>query len=106
MDITPAVPERASVVTRDQFSIDALAFISSAIDTYPIYGFESKSIFSSIYSFGFYRPMPTETVLLGVDCIPNSTVPLIVIQEPTMIGAEDNMAMQIDTLPPFDQVCI
>jgi hypothetical protein len=49
--------------------------------------------------------MPTETVLLGVDCIPNSNVPLIVIQEPTMIGAED-MAMQIDTLPPFDQVCI
>jgi hypothetical protein len=53
MDITPVVPERASVVTRDQFSIDAIAFISSAIDTYPIYGFESKSIFSLIYSFVF-----------------------------------------------------
>jgi len=40
MDTTPAAPERTTTVTRDQFSIDALAFITSAIDTYPIYGLE------------------------------------------------------------------
>jgi hypothetical protein len=68
-------------------------------------GLNLKAFFFSNLFVCFYRPMPTETVLLGVDCIPNSSVPLIVIQEPTMIGAED-MAMQIDTLPPFDQVCI
>ena len=48
-------------------------------------------------------PTPTETILLGVDCIPGSDVPLIVVQEPTVI-AHDEMAMQMDTLPPFDQV--
>ncbi len=48
MDITPAAPERATSVTRDQFSIDALAFITNSIDTYPIYGYKDlfyKDIF-------------------------------------------------------------
>jgi hypothetical protein len=40
MDTTSAVP--------DQFSIDAMAFIKNAIDTYPIYGYENKTIFLSI----------------------------------------------------------
>jgi hypothetical protein len=47
--------------------------------------------------------MPTKTVLLGVDCIPSSTIPLIVVQEPTVIGA-DELVMPMDTLPPLDQV--
>ncbi len=41
MDSTPVAPSRATIVTHDRFSIDALAFITNAIDTYPIYGFES-----------------------------------------------------------------
>jgi hypothetical protein len=49
--------------------------------------------------------MPTKTVLLGVDCVPSSNVPVIIVQEPTMIGA-DEIAMQMDTLPPLDQVII
>jgi hypothetical protein len=53
----------------------------------------------------FSSSMPTKSVLLGVDCIPSSSVPLIFVQEPTVIGA-DEMAMQMDTLPPFDQVFI
>lgn len=47
--------------------------------------------------------MPTKTVLLGVDCIPSNNVPLIFVQEPTVIGA-DELAMPMDTLPPLDQV--
>ncbi|CAF0816970.1 unnamed protein product [Rotaria sordida] len=85
MDTTSIEPERPTIVTRDQFSIDALAFITSAIDTYPI-----------------YDSMPTKTILLGADCIPSSSVPLIFVQEPTVIGA-DEMVMQMDTLPPLDQ---
>lgn len=38
-----------------------------------------------------------------MDCISDSDVPLIVVQEPTII-AHDDMAMQMDTLPPLDQV--
>ncbi|CAF2952038.1 unnamed protein product [Rotaria sp. Silwood2] len=85
MDTTSIEPERSTIVTRDQFSIDALAFITSAIDTYPIYG-----------------SMSTKTVLLGADCISSSSVPLIFVQEPTVIGA-DEMVMQMDTQPPLDQ---
>ncbi|CAF1281232.1 unnamed protein product [Rotaria sp. Silwood1] len=85
MDTTSIEFERPTIVTRDQFSIDALAFITSAIDTYPIYG-----------------SMPTKTILLGADCISSSSIPLIFVQEPTVIGA-DEMIMQMDTLPPLDQ---
>jgi hypothetical protein len=53
----------------------------------------------------FSSPMPKKTVLLGVDCTPSSNVPLIIVQEPTMIGA-DEMAMPMDTLPLFDQVLL
>jgi hypothetical protein len=54
MDTILAAPERTTIVTRDQFSIDALAFITSAIDTYPIYGFEPlfyENLFSSQFFF-------------------------------------------------------
>jgi len=50
--------------------------------------------------------MPTTTILLGVDCIPSSNVPVIVVQEPTMIGGADEIPIQMDTLPPLDQVLI
>ncbi|CAF1231742.1 unnamed protein product [Rotaria magnacalcarata] len=85
MDTTSAEPEHSKIDKRDQFSIDALAFITSAIDTYPI-----------------YDSMSTKTVLLGADCIPSSSVPLIFVQEPTVIGT-DEMIIPMDTLPPLDQ---
>ncbi|CAF3130334.1 unnamed protein product [Rotaria socialis] len=85
MDTTSAEPEHSKIDKRDQFSIDALAFITSAIDTYPI-----------------YDSMPIKTVLLGADCIPSSSVPLIFVQEPTVIGT-DEMIIPMDTLPPLDQ---
>lgn len=47
--------------------------------------------------------MPTKTILLGAECISSSGVPLIVVQEPTVIGTEE-MVMPMDTLPPPDQV--
>ncbi len=93
MDTTPAAPERATSVTRDQFSMDALAFITNSIDAYPIYRYEDLSS----------SPKQRKTVLLGVDCIPSTSVPLIFVQEPTVIGA-DELAMPMDTLPPLDQV--
>lgn len=40
--ITPAPPQRVSVTAHDQFITDALAFINSAIDTYPLYGYELR----------------------------------------------------------------
>jgi hypothetical protein len=46
---------------------------------------------------------PTKTVLLGVDGISSSNIPLIFVQEPTVIGA-DELAIPMDTLPPLDQV--
>ncbi|CAF0816795.1 unnamed protein product [Adineta steineri] len=85
MDTTVA-PMESEPITRDQFSIDALAFITSAIDTYPI-----------------YDSIPTKTILLGADCISTSNdVPLIFVQEPTVIGA-DEVPIPMDTLPPLDQ---
>ncbi|UJR34121.1 hypothetical protein I4U23_021528 [Adineta vaga] len=80
--VTPAPSERITTVTCDQFSTDALTFITSSIDTYPI-----------------YDSTPTKTVLLGANCA-SSNVPLIFVQEPTMIGA-DEMPIQMDTLPPL-----
>ncbi len=102
MDITPAAPERVTIDTRDQFSIDALAFIKNAMDAYPIYGYKDL-FYENIFLFIFFSSIPTKTVLLGVDCISSSDVPLIFVQEPTVIGA-DELAMPMDTLPPLDQV--
>ncbi|CAF1273274.1 unnamed protein product [Adineta ricciae] len=79
--VTPVPSDRPTAITRDQFSTDALAFITSAIDTYPI-----------------YSTTPTKTILFGADCIPSGNVPLITVQEPTMIGV-DEMPVQMDTLP-------
>ncbi|CAF4428536.1 unnamed protein product, partial [Adineta steineri] len=46
---------------------------------------------------------PTKTILLGADCISTSNdVPLIFVQEPTVIGA-DEVPIPMDTLPPLDQ---
>ncbi len=56
-----------------------------------------------VFLFIFFSSIPTKTVLLGVDCISSSDVPLIFVQEPTVIGA-DELAMPMDTLPPLDQV--
>ena len=47
--------------------------------------------------------MTKNSVLLGSDCITSGDVPLIVVQEPTVLGA-DEAAIHMDTLPPFDQV--
>lgn len=75
----------SSIASSDPFTSDALAFITSSFDTYPIYDIS-----------------PSKTVLLGVDCIPSSNIPLIFVQEPTVI-AGDEVPIQMDTLPPIDQ---
>lgn len=87
----------------DQFSIDALAFLSSSFDTYPISGYLIRTSHFPHALTSFSSPTPTQTVLLGADCIPSSDVPLIFVQEPTVITSDD-LAMQMDTLPPLDQV--
>lgn len=44
-------------------------------------------------------------VLLGADCISASDIPMIVIQEPTMIGA-DELPVPMDIQHPHDQVIL
>lgn len=72
-------------IASDPFTSDALTFITNSIDTYPIYNIK-----------------PSKTILLGVDCIPSSHIPLIFVQEPTVIVG-DEVPVQMDTLPPLDQ---
>ena len=96
-------PDHSTSTSYDQFSTEALAFMTNSMNTYPIYGFEF--LFLSLKNCYFYSsPMPTATVLLGVDCTSSSKIPLILVQEPTVIVA-DEMGIQMDTLPQLDQVC-
>ena len=102
----PMPTMETTLFTRDQFSIDALAFMTSSIDTYPIYRFEDDvSIGEHLYNSDPFLSRSTSDacVLLGADCSSTGDVPLIIIQEPTMLGL-DEPAVQMDTLPPFDQV--
>lgn len=46
MDTTPAVSDRTTIITPNQFVTDALAFLTSAMNTYPVYEFVS-----SFYSY-------------------------------------------------------
>jgi len=41
-------------------------------------------------------------ILIGVDCIPSTTVLLIFVQEPTVIGVEE-LPISMDKLSPLDQ---
>lgn len=53
MDTTPAPSERATSITRDQFSTDAIAFITNSIDTYPIYRYQNLDFFSLLNKIRF-----------------------------------------------------
>lgn len=69
----------------DQFTLDALAFFQSSLDVYPT-----------------YHSNPDGVVLLGAECSSGPDVPMIVIQEPTMLGVDEGH-IPMDTMPPLDQ---
>jgi hypothetical protein len=62
----PMAPLDTTSAPSDQFSIDALAFLSNSIDTYPIYGYFIMQIFStnSIYFLVQHQPKRFYSVLI------------------------------------------